>query len=94
MTLGQVPMEGIRARDVWLGGRSDGDMEVVIAADEGTAQEFVAEYLLTTLGQDRAKVPRGLKPVYLQVGVKNVAGSSFDLDALQVYGEPMKRKKR
>jgi hypothetical protein len=91
---GQIPMERVAGRDVWIGGRSGGDLKVILTGDEGTDEEVSLEYLLSTLGQDRAKVPRGLKPVYLKIGVKNIDGSDFHLDALQVFGTPTRRKKR
>jgi hypothetical protein len=91
---GQIPMERTAARDVWVGGRSPGDLKVILTGDEGTDEEVNLEYLLSTLSQDRAKVPRGLKPVYLKIGVKNIDGADFHLDSLQVFGTPTKRKKR
>ncbi len=93
-TLGKVPLGETKARDVWINGRSSGAMQISIAADEGTASNFAMNFLLATLKNDRVKVPRGLKPIFLQIGFSNVSGSSFDIDSLQVTGEKIQRKKR
>lgn len=92
--LGKIPVEYTKVRNVWVEGRASGDMRVVLSADEGTEDEFEEDYLLRVLGQDRVTVPRGLKPVYLQIGVKNENGSDFDIDAIQIVGERIERKKR
>ena len=92
--LGKLDMEHSKARDVWVLGKATGHMNVTISADEGTDALFEEDYLIATLGQDRATVPRGLLPIYLQVGASNIAGCGFDIDAIQIYGEQIKRKKR
>ena len=94
MKLGKLEMEHSKARDVWVLGKATGHMNVSISADEGTDALFEEDYLVTTLGQDRVTVPRGLLPIYLQVGASNIAGCGFDIDAIQIYGEQIKRKKR
>ncbi len=93
-TLGKIPLGQVKARDIWFAGRSTGAMQISLSADEGTPNYHTLSYLLSTLNQGRVKVPRGLKPVYLQIGIKNLNGEGFDLDSLQVEGEPIQRKKR
>ena len=92
--LGKLDMEHSKARDVWVLGKATGHMNVSISADEGADALFEEDYLVVTLGQDRVTVPRGLLPIYLQVGASNIAGCGFDIDAIQIYGEQIKRKKR
>ncbi len=89
-----LAMGSTKARNIWVSGRSDGDMTVTITADEDTAKEVSVDYLLEDLGQDRAKVPRGMDPVYLQVGLKNSNGADFDIDSIQILGEGLKRKRK
>jgi hypothetical protein len=92
--LSQVSVDS-KPRDVWVKGRSSGPMIVTIAEDEEGAEEGRVEYLFPTLGIDRAKVPRGMDPTYLQIGIKNDQGVSFDLDSIEVFGEILgKRKSR
>ena len=68
-------------------------MIVTMSEDEDPAEEGQIEYLIASLGQDRAKVPRGMDPTYFQVGLKNAQGCAFDLDSIQVFGESVRRKK-
>jgi len=92
--LGKIPLELNKVRDVWVQGRASGDLRASVSADEGLDSFFEEDYLLTVLGQDRATLPRGLKPVYIQVGVFNEDGADFDIDAIQIVGEAIQRKKR
>jgi len=91
---GQLAMGSAKPRDVYLAGKSDGRMLVTLSENEDTPNNAKVDYLLETLGLDRAKVPRGMKPDYLQVGIKNVAGSDFDLDSMEIYAEGLTRKKK
>lgn len=93
LCLGQIPISGGKPRDIWVMGRSEGPMIVTMSEDEDPAEEGRIEYLIASLGQDRAKVPRGMDPTYFQVGLKNAQGCAFDLDSIQVFGESVRRKK-
>ncbi len=93
LCLGQIPISGGKPRDIWIMGRSEGPMIVTMSEDEDPAEEDRVEYLISSLGQDRAKVPRGMDPSYFQVGLKNAQGCAFDLDSIQVFGEAVKRRK-
>jgi hypothetical protein len=92
--LGKIPMEHAKARDIWISGTAGGHMRVSLSVDEGADAYQDADYLLTTLDQCRVGVPRGLKPVYLQIGLANESGSDFEIDQVQILGETLKRKKR
>jgi hypothetical protein len=92
--LGKIPLDLNKVRDIWVQGRATGDLRASVSADEGLDSFFEEDYLLTVLGQDRAILPRGLKPVYIQVGVFNEDGADFDIDAIQIVGEAIQRKKR
>ena len=91
---GQLAMDGAKPRDVYLVGKSSGQMLVTLSENEDSPNNAKVDYLLETLGIDRAKVPRGMKPDYLQVGVKNVSGCDFDLDSMEIYVEGLSRKKK
>jgi hypothetical protein len=91
---GQLGMGSMKPRDVYLSGKSDGQMLVTLSENEDTPNNAKVDYLLETLGIDRAKVPRGMKPDYLQVGIKNVSGSDFDLDGMEIDAESLTRKKK
>jgi hypothetical protein len=91
---GQLAMDDAKPRDVYLAGKSDGQMLVTLSENEDTPNNAKVDYLLETLGLDRAKVPRGMKPDYLQIGIKNVSGADFDLDSMEIYAEGLSRKKK
>lgn len=91
---GQLAMGTAKPRDVYLSGKSDGQMLVTLSENEDMPNDAKVNYLLETLGIDRAKVPRGMKPDYLQVGIKNVSGADFDLDSMEIYAEGLARKKK
>jgi hypothetical protein len=91
---GQLAMGSAKPRDVYLAGKSDGQMLVTLSENEDDPNNAEVNYLLETLGLDRAKVPRGMKPDYLQVGIKNVSGADFDLDSMEIYAEGLTRKKK
>lgn len=91
---GQLAMGSSKPRDIYLAGKSDGQMLVTLSENEDTPNNAKMNYLLETLGLDRAKVPRGMKPDYLQVGIKNVSGADFDLDSMEIYAEGLTRKKK
>jgi hypothetical protein len=91
---GHVPTGAARARDIYLLGRSEGQLRVTLTGDEEEEDRDEADYLLSNLGQDRVVTPRGMDPVYLQIAVENSQGGDFDLDSIQVFGEQLKRRKR
>jgi len=94
---------------ILLGAKSDGIYPLVGGSDQGqpidahisTGQallEFfrVRDIYINSLsgGQRRAKMPRGTKPGYIKFDVENIGGGELDIDSIQVYGEPVKRKKQ
>jgi hypothetical protein len=85
-------MGSAKPRDVYLAGKSDGQMLVTLSENEDTPNNAKVNYLLETLGIDRAKVPRGMKPDYLQIGIKNVSGADFDLDSVEILPRLTRRK--
>ena len=91
---GHIPTGSIRARDIYLMGRSDAQMRVTLIGDEEEESREEADYLISKLGEDRVVTPRGMDPVYLQIAVENSQGGDFDLDSIQVFGEGLKRRKR
>jgi len=93
MSLGQIPVGANKPRDVYILGRASGLMALVITSDEDTEKEVTVPYLLETLYEARAKIPRGIDPIYFSLELKNKNGSDFDIDEIQVYGEGHARKK-
>ena len=91
--LGQIPVTA-KPREVFLMGRAGGPMIVTMSEDEDDEVTRPVEYLVRTLGQDRAKVPRGMKPTYFQVGVKNLEGADFDLDSIQIFAEAISSRRK
>lgn len=91
---GQLSMEGVKPRDIYLYGKSDGQILVTLSENEDQVRNSKVSYLMETLGVDRAKVPRGMNPDYLQIGIKNVSGCDFDLDNMEIYVEGLTRKKK
>ncbi len=91
---GHIPTGSGRARDIYLMGRSSGQMRVALIGDEKEESREEADYLLSQLGQDRIVTPRGMDPVYLQIAISNSQGGDFDFDSIQVFGEALKRRKK
>lgn len=89
--LGQIPVDSIKPRDVYVLGRATGMMALTIEADEDTEKEVKIAYMLETLNLDRAKIPRGIKPTYFSLSLENKNGSDFDIDAIQIYAERLSR---
>lgn len=94
ISLGQIPIGNNKPRDVYVLGRASGLMELVVVSDEETEKELTVPYLFETLYEARAKIPRGIDPVYVSFTLKNKNGSNFDIDEIQVYGEGQARKKK
>jgi hypothetical protein len=94
---------------ILLGAKSDGIYPLVGGSDKGqpipanlsTGQGLIEFFRLrdiyinsSTGGQRRAKMPRGTKPGYVKIDVENINGGELDIDSIQVYAEPVKRKKQ
>jgi hypothetical protein len=90
---GQIPVDLVKPRDVYVLGRADGMMALTVQADEDTEKEVNIAYMLETLNLDRAKIPRGLQPTYFSLKLENKNGSDFDIDEIQVWGEVLGRGK-
>lgn len=85
--LGQIAVDSVKPRDVYVLGRASGMMAMTFQADEDTEKEVNIPYMLKTLNLDRAKIPRGIKPTYFSLKLENKNGSDFDIDEIQVWGE-------
>jgi hypothetical protein len=94
---------------ILLGAKSDGIYPLVGDSDKGqqiaahlsTGQALLEFFRVRDIyinsrtgGQRRAKLPRGTKPGYIKFNVENINGGELDIDSIQVYGEPVKRKKQ
>jgi hypothetical protein len=79
----------------YLGYKSDGEVEVQISIDgEPALRYYTVKKISGTTGikRGRAKIAKGLRSRYWQVGIKNVAGSDLELDTLDLYVHETKRK--
>jgi hypothetical protein len=84
----------MKPRDLFISGRSDGDMRVYLSEDEGAEIQQEVEFLLPSLSREKITVPRGMKPNYFKIALENVAGADFDLDSLQLFGEKLSRRRK
>ena len=84
-----------RMSNVYLGYKSDGDVQVQVSIDgEPAVRTYTVSKISSTTGikRGRAKPGKGLKSKYWQVGVKNVLGSDLELNDLGLYVEQFNRK--
>lgn len=84
-----------RMSNVYLGYKSDGDIQVQVSIDgEPAVRTYTVAKISNTTGikRGRAKPGKGLKSKYWQVGVKNVLGSDLELNDLGLYVEQFNRK--
>ena len=84
-----------RMSNVYLGYKSDGDVQVQISIDgEPAVRTYTVSKISHSSGlkRGRAKPGKGLKSRYWQVGVKNVLGSDLELNDLGLYVQQFNRK--
>jgi hypothetical protein len=83
--------------DAWLTFRSNGTLALVLLVDED--EDHPSSELHTTISgmevhEERIKTPKGLRGRYVTVELRNKSGAYFDLDAISLLIEAIKRKPR
>lgn len=79
--------------DAYLALRNEGSMELSITTDEATRRTYPisARDGQQGLHTKRCKLARGIKGRNVQIEIRNVAGSSFDLQGVDLITEPTSR---
>lgn len=80
--------------EAWLTGRTKGELKLTVHLNEGVLYDYPFDRIRHKIDELRAKVGKGIKQRFAEFGVKNVAGSDFDIDSLRIDGEPVPRKTR
>ncbi len=81
-------------KEVWLTYRSNGDMDVEVKEDELNVYNYILDKVAIGIRECRAKFGKGLKGRFYRFGIKNLGGSSFDLQSFRVLAEIIRRKTR
>lgn len=81
-------------REAWLNFRSDGVVTLVVQVEEDTVWTRDIAFLKDKIHESRAKIARGLTGRFFAIGMKNVAGSDFDLERIRVTVDVNKGKIR
>lgn len=83
-----------KARHAILTYKSNGDIVLTVVLNDDTEYEYEVENFSHDNVERRVKFGKGLDRRYIAFDLKNVAGSSFELDMLRVMAEPVRHKKR
>ena len=81
-------------KEAWMTYRSDGDVKVEVREDESTVYNYNVEKVALGIKEGRAKFGKGFKGRFYRFGIKNVAGSDFDINSFRVLADTIKRKAR
>jgi hypothetical protein len=82
-----------RMEALYLAYRTNGDIRVTVRTDEGTAYVYPMKYdQVSTIKRRRVPTGKGLRGSYWRVKVANVAGSSLDVDNMNVLAHETVRR--
>ena len=88
-------------RDIWLTYRSNGNIAIVLEADEDTTNpvEMITQISDSKIHEERlgagtGGVPRGFKGRFYTIELKNIDGSSLDLNEISILVDAIRRKLR
>ena len=84
-----------RLDQVYVGYKSDGDMEMILNNDgEDSQREYAVKRIAHDSGSKPSRVTpaRGIKSRYWQIGMKNVAGSDFLIEDVKTLYRSTERK--
>lgn len=82
-----------KPREVWLTGRSDGHLMLVLVLDEKDAYEDRFEVVDPKIHEQRVKLPKGIKNRFMAFEIQNVSGSDFSIDQLRIMGDKILRRR-
>jgi hypothetical protein len=78
-----------RLRQAWLSYKTDGDLILTITQPNGDEYEYQLEGIDTTETGLRVKFGKGIRSKYVALDIKNVDGSSIDLDVIKLHLEKL-----
>lgn len=84
----------IKARSAILGYQSNGDLTLTVITEDGKTYDYPVDRLSSDDEGQRVKFGKGLSNRYLALELRNVEGSTMELDKLKVYGEQVTHKRR
>jgi len=84
-----------KLREGWRVGRG-GPMSVQLILDEGRLDPVTLNMgtVRGTSGEERVKIPRGLKNRFASFVIRNLGGSDFDLESFRAMVDPITHRKR
>jgi hypothetical protein len=84
-----------RLRSVYVGGRADGETVLTVKDDEGNAREYSISLFKTDKQTGvKASIGRNGLGRYWSIGVKNVGGSYFSVDGVEIVPIVLGKKPR
>jgi hypothetical protein len=83
-------------RDIWLTYRSNGDLAIVLEVDEDVENpvQLLTRISDSKIHEERLVVPKGFRGRFYTIDIKNVDGSSFDLNSISLMVDSIRRKIR
>ena len=82
-----------RLKQAWFSYKSNGDLMVTIVLASGESYEYDVEGYTETLDGGRVKIGKGIRTKYLMFDVKNIEGSTINLDAIRLHYDLIKKKR-
>jgi hypothetical protein len=82
-----------KLRLAWLTLKTDGDLTLTISYPDGTSYDYTATSYEVTEDGIRVKFGKGLASRYIALEVKNVSGSTLDLDTIRLQLDQYTQKR-
>ena len=80
-----------KLRQAWFSYKSNGDLIVTVVLPVGTEYEYPLDGIYQTETGLRVKFGKGIRTKYFALDVKNVDGSTIDLDELKIHFEKIEK---
>jgi hypothetical protein len=76
-----------KLRHAWMSYKSNGDLIMTVVLPDGTEYEYELEGIYEDETGMRCKFGKGIRSKYIAIDVKNVEGSTLELDSMMLYFE-------